>query len=66
MTSTPSAAPVADFAAQEELLAAIDEALTTDGAAITLHEAEVRSRELRVVRTAAGQALCAAAGWPEV
>ena len=54
----------ADRAAR--LLAAIDEALTTDGAAITLHEAEVRSRELRVVRTAAGQALCAAAGWPEV
>jgi hypothetical protein len=25
----------------------------------------VRSRELRVVRSAAGQALCAAAGWPE-
>ena len=53
----------ADRAAR--LLAACDEALTTDGAAITLHEAEVRSRELRVVRTAAGEALCAAAGWPD-
>jgi hypothetical protein len=60
----PRARLAADRAAR--LLAACDEALTTDGAAITLHEAEVRSRELRVVRTAAGQALCAAAGWPEV
>lgn len=59
----PRARLAADRAAR--LLAAIDEALTTDGAAITLHEAEVRSRELRVVRSAAGQALCAAAGWPE-
>lgn len=53
----------ADRAAR--LLAACDAALTSDGAAITLHEAELRSRELRVVRSAAGQALCAAAGWPE-
>lgn len=60
----PRARLAADRAAR--LLAACDEALTTDGAAITLHEAQVRSRELRVVRTAAGQALCAAAGWPEV
>lgn len=60
----PRARLAADRAAR--LLAACDEALATDGAAITLHEAEVRSRELRVVRTAAGQALCAAAGWPEV
>lgn len=60
----PRARLAADRAAR--LLAACDEALTTDGAAITLHEAEVRSRELRVVRSAAGQALCAAAGWPEV
>jgi len=59
----PRARLAADRAAR--LLAACDEALATDGAAITLHEAEVRSRELRVVRTAAGQALCAAAGWPE-
>jgi len=54
----------ADRAAR--LLAACDEALSTDGASITLYEAETRSRELRVVRTAAGQALCAAAGWPDV
>ena len=59
----PRARLAADRAAR--LLAACDEALSSDGAAITLHEAEVRSRELRVVRSAAGQALCAAAGWPE-
>ncbi len=60
----PRARLAADRAAR--LLAACDEALTTDGAAITLHEAEARTRELRHVRSAAGQALCAAAGWPEV
>ena len=59
----PRARMAADRAAR--LLVACDEALTSDGAAITLHEAEVRSRELRVVRSAAGQALCAAAGWPD-
>ncbi len=53
----------ADRAAR--LLAACDAALSTDGASITLYEAEVRSRELRLVRSAAGQALCAAAGWPD-
>ena len=47
------------------LLAACDAALRSDGAAITLYEADLRSRELRVVRSAAGQALCAAAGWPD-
>jgi hypothetical protein len=47
------------------LLAACEAALETDGAAITLYEADLRSRELRGVRSAAGQALCAAAGWPE-
>ena len=59
----PRAYATADRAAR--LLVACDAALDSDGAAITLHEADRRSRELRVVRSAARQALCAAAGWPE-
>lgn len=46
------------------LLAACDAALQTDGASITSFEVEARSRELRLVRDAANQALCAAATWP--
>ena len=59
----PRAYATADRAAR--LLGACEAALSSDGAAITLYEADSRSRELRVVRSAAGQALCAAAGWPE-
>lgn len=45
------------------LLGACDTALQTDGAAISAFEADTRFRELRTVRTAAAQALCAAATW---
>jgi len=45
------------------LLHACDFALGSDGTAITSHEAEVRARELRRLRNAAGDALCAAATW---
>lgn len=51
----------ADRAAR--LLAACDAALTSDGAAISAFEADLRFRELRSVRAAAAQALCAAASW---
>ena len=51
----------ADRAAR--LLTACDHALDSDGAAITSYEAEVRARELRRLRGAAGDALCAAASW---
>lgn len=51
----------ADRAAR--LLAACDAALTSDGAAISAFEADARFRELRSVRAAAAQALCAAASW---
>lgn len=51
----------ADRAAR--LLNACDRALESDGAAVSSHEAGVRARELRALRTAAGDALCAAASW---
>ncbi len=51
----------ADRAAR--LLVACDAALQTDGAAISAYEADARFRELRTVRAAAAQALCAAATW---
>lgn len=51
----------ADRAAR--LLTACDAALTSDGAAISAFEADARFRELRTVRSAAAQALCAAATW---
>jgi len=51
----------ADRAAR--LLAACDHALGNDGSAVSSFEAEVRARELRRLRTAAGDALCAAASW---
>lgn len=60
----PRAHAAANRAAR--LLAACETALSSDGAAISLYEADRRSRELRVVRSAAGQALCAAAGWPDL
>jgi hypothetical protein len=51
----------ADRAAR--LLTACDHALDSDGTAITSYEAEARARELRRLRRAAGDALCAAASW---
>jgi hypothetical protein len=51
----------ADRAAR--LLSACDHALDSDGTAITSYEAEARARELRRLRRAAGDALCAAASW---
>ncbi|HEY5820673.1 MAG TPA: hypothetical protein VIT20_01765 [Propionibacteriaceae bacterium] len=54
----------ADRAAR--LLVACDTALTSDGASISAFEADTRFRELRTVRAAAAQALCAAATWIEV
>jgi len=51
----------ADRAAR--LLLACEAALTSDGSAITSYEAEVRARELRRLRSAAADALCAAASW---
>lgn len=51
----------ADRAAR--LLVACDAALADDGGAISVHEAEVRARELRRLRRAAADALCAAASW---
>lgn len=51
----------ADRAAR--LLRACDAALDSDGSALSSHEAEVRSRELRRLRRAAGEALCAAVSW---
>ncbi|MCW2811363.1 MAG: hypothetical protein JWP61_1821 [Friedmanniella sp.] len=45
------------------LLMACDAALENDGGSISSFEADARSRELRTVRAAASQALCAAATW---
>jgi len=45
------------------LLVACNHALDTDGSAITSYEAEARARALRRLRTAAGDALCAATTW---
>ena len=58
---SPRQRVAADRAAR--LLHACDHALSTDGTAISSHEAEVRARELRRLRSAAGAALCAAASW---
>ena len=58
---SPRQRVAADRAAR--LLQACDQALSTDGTAITSHEAELRARELRRLRNAAGDALCAAASW---
>ena len=51
----------ADRAAR--LLVACDVALADDGGAISVHEAEVRARELRRLRRAAADALCSAVTW---
>jgi len=51
----------ADRAAR--LLTACDSALASDGTALSSYEAEARARELRRLRSAAGDALCAAASW---
>lgn len=51
----------ADKAAR--LLVACDAALASDGAAISAFEADARFRELRLVRSAAAEAICAAATW---
>jgi hypothetical protein len=51
----------ADRAAR--LLNACDHALESDGSAVSSHEAGVRASELRALRRAAGDALCAAASW---
>jgi hypothetical protein len=48
------------------LLTACDAALATDGGALSVFEADTRFRELRTVRAAAAQALCAAASWISV
>jgi hypothetical protein len=45
------------------LITACDAALLSDGGAISAFEADARIRELRTVRAAAAQALCAAASW---
>jgi hypothetical protein len=45
------------------LLAACDAALRDDGGSVSSYEADVRSRTLRAVRTAASQALCSACSW---
>ena len=45
------------------LLLACDSALGSDGAALSAHEAGIRARELRRLRVAAADALCAAASW---
>jgi hypothetical protein len=58
---SPRQRVAADRAAR--LLAACDTALATDGAALSVHDAQVRARELRRLRHAAADALCAAASW---
>ena len=58
---SPRQRQAADRAAR--LLQACDHALDHDGSAISSYEAEVRARELRRLRTAAGDALCAATSW---
>ena len=45
------------------LLTACDQALRDDGGSLSAYEADVRSRTLRAVRTAASQALCTACSW---
>lgn len=45
------------------LLEACEIALADDGGSISAHEAAVRARELRGVRDAASQAVCAACSW---
>ncbi len=45
------------------LLLACETALASDGAALSLYEAEVRAQELRRLHRAAADALCAAASW---
>jgi hypothetical protein len=59
------AAPPSSYEAERaaRLLQACDHALDHDGSAISSYEAEVRARELRRLRTAAGDALCAATSW---
>lgn len=61
----PGYSPRQRFAADRaaRLLVACDAALADDGGAISVHEAEVRARELRRLRRAAADALCAAASW---
>ncbi len=58
---SPRQRVAADRAAR--LLGACDAALLSDGGALSVHEAEVRARELRRLRRAAADALCAAASW---
>ncbi len=58
---SPRQRVAADRAAR--LLGACDAALLSDGGAISVHEAELRARELRRLRRAAADALCAAASW---
>lgn len=48
------------------LLAACSAALDDDGASISAFEADARARQLRAVRNAAIEALCATASWLEV
>jgi hypothetical protein len=48
------------------LIAACDAALADDGGSVSSYEADVRSRSLRAVRTAASQALCTACSWIDV
>ena len=58
---SPRQRVAADRAAR--LLMACDSALGSDGSALSSHEAGVRARELRRLRAAAADALCAAASW---
>jgi hypothetical protein len=58
---SPRQRVAADRAAR--LLMACDSALGSDGAAVSAHEAGVRAQELRRLRAAAADALCAAASW---
>jgi hypothetical protein len=48
------------------LMAACDAALLDDGGSLSSFEADVRSRTLRAVRSAASQALCTACSWVDV
>ena len=59
--TTSSLVAAADRAAR--LLVACEAALTDDGASLSSYEAEVRARELRAVRDAARESLCAAVTW---
>nr|WP_294693634.1 hypothetical protein [uncultured Friedmanniella sp.] len=58
---SPRQRVAADRAAR--LLLACDSALSSDGAALSAHEAGIRASELRRLRAAAADALCAAASW---